>query len=784
MGDISRHRDIFLFSRQAVPTQLLGQCRLTAADLTYLELGNYLTDVSQFRDPVSYIFAKQRIWREEVIPKAGNKALLYRALGALGVAAGVAANQYLADRASGVLADVSKYGGPAFAVLSVAPLVLPSDLYADIGGADEWIDAILGTPLERTPGDPKRQEEKHYGYLGQFFRHFIEGITQLLFAQDVKERTGGEWGQVNPIPETRVTEIFTEFFTQYYPHEHTDQPPYVWDASKRPTHPSKMYQPSRRQQTLKDPDIGVMNAVDVHYVQYLAEELTDLEQQWRALKPADEAGRQRMLVRLGKLLHGIEDWYFHSNVSEILRMRGHTPSRTEAETDDEAFLKRFVEEVAKTEPEFVAAQPADRIRLMRKLYRRLRFPAYKRGTSTESAGVLDREKPSTPSLRHAYPAFPSQQDTAHTLLHALENLEHKVTHPAVGGRDRHIEDWLAKGLPPWIPCVLRKFRESRNGDGRKLLEAKVAARRSSRPELAVVDVLREWVPLVLTLLDESERQRLAEDVDPLEWPIDKTAAQSKRQPGTAQLDRQLELHRAALEPKPTDGGLVENNYERAVRYLTECGSLNARGRQAIVKAFEIDGASQKLLPGAPGAGGFLIQFAVRLQRELDAGDKATVELDRNKNSVFGQRSDNGAFNEIVGSHSLMSKDTVTSTPFFDDTKVLASVASSSVLTIMLEQVSAPTVDRQLAWTEVLHHFIRYPPTSGGWERRAIAFFRQNNGKIPTYADLPELAQLVGSLKRPPPPPAARKQRKRDELEKLYIDLEAKLAKYRYPTIVN
>jgi hypothetical protein len=797
MGDISRHRDIFLFTRDAVPAQLLERNRLTAGDLTYLEIGNYLTDVSQFRDPVSYIFAKQRIWRDFIIPAAADKAELARALGALAAAAGVAANRYLKDLTSGALANVTEYGGAALAAAGGILALLPSDTYAALGGADNWIDAMFGTPLERTPGDPRRREEKHYGYLGQFFLHAIEGVTHLLFAQDVKERVKGEWGRINAVQESRVTEVYAEFFTQYWPHEHTDQPPYVWDASRRPAHPN-MYGPSRRQRSLQDPEIGVMNAVDVHYVQYLAEGLTDLEAEWRVLKPSDSDGRQRMLVRMGKLLHGIEDWFFHSNVVEILRVRGHTPPQGTTESDED-FMRRFVAEAAKTEPDFVAADATERLHLERKLYRRLRFPAYERGTRTESAGRLSKTVLSSPSLRHAYPAFPSQQDTAHTLLHALENLEHKLTNPSVAGRDRQLTQLLSEGLPEWVPCVVQKFVDARSGDGRKLLEEKATARGVSPPTVAlalvsagppraqvqavIIDVLREWLPLVVTLLDESERQRLAADVSPEQWPPDASTPQSPGKPGTTQLDRQLELHRVALEPRETDDGLVENNYERAIRYLTECGFLNARGRQAMVKAFEIDRTSQKLLTGAPGSGGFLMRFAIELQRALDAGDAATEGLNKDKGSVFGQASDNGAFNEIVGSHSLMSKDTLASTPFFDEAKVMASVASSSVLTIMLEQIGAPSADRRLVWTEVLHHLVRFPPTNGGWERRAISFFRQNGEKIPTYADLPELARVVESATRPTPSPspsASGGQSKRRELEERYLRLEGELSHYRYP----
>jgi hypothetical protein len=295
----------------------------------------------------------------------------------------------------------------------------------------------------------------------------------------------------------------------------------------------------------------------------------------------------------------------------------------------------------------------------------------------------------------------------------------------------------------------------------------------------MVDVLREWVPLVVTLLHESERQRLVADVDPLQWPADAPAPPQQLSPEGVQLKRQQALHRAALQPRPSDGDRVENNYQRAARYLAECGFINDHGRQALEAAFELDRSSQQRLADAPGAGGFLILFAIELQQKLDAADAAAARLNRRDGAVFGKASDNGSTGEIIGSHSLMSKDTLASTPLFEHAKVLASVASSSVLTVLLEQVSAPADERTLVWTEVLHHFIRFPPARGGWERRAMAHFRQHNGKIPSYADLPELARLVASASRPPPPPPSPAQRRREELEERYHRLEAELSQYRY-----
>lgn len=779
MGDISRHRDIYLNTREAIPAQLLGRAKISRADLTYLEMGNYLTDVSQFRDPVTYIFAKQRVWREKIMPRIGDKGTALRILSALAayvtavplVGAGRSKNAALAS------------------VLGALPSLVSNDTLAGIVGLDDWIDGMLGRPVERTPGSGRRRKDEEYGYIGQFFQHFIAGITHLIFAEEIQKKDTGEWGKIDRIPEQRVRAVFEAFFTQYYPHEHTDQPPFVWDASERPKAP-KWYAPSRRQQTTSNPTGGVMNAVDEHYVKYLAEELSKVEFEWRRARVSNGEARRKLLVRTGKILHCVEDWYFHSNVVELLNLRGHRPARQAAE-DEEAFARRFVREGLKDEPAYRTATRMEQGRLQRRLYRRLRFPVYERGNKASSGGIVSK-RTSTLSLDHAYPAFPSQQDTAHTLLHALENLERKG-HGADSSGPRT--------LPPWAFCVLHHLVGERP-EVLQLVQQKARARGVGVPtvlaalsasggpaakqvEPVVVDVLREWLPLVLTLLHESERQRLVADVDPMAWtdPGESPAPPAPAEPSDpSEVDRQLERHKKALEPKAYPNGVSESNYERAVRYMAVCGFLNPEGQAALIRAFAVDRKSQKQSRFAPGAGGFLIQFAVDLQKTLDEGDAATERLNKKDGAQLDPASDNGSFSEIVGSHSLMSKDTRASSPFFDDAKVLASVASSTVFHMLLDAVSAPPPDGGPDWQKILWHLIRFPPQRDAWERAAItAYRRSRNQRIPRYLELPELVALGRSARLP----AADKERwrkgtKAAELEEEYIKLEREVSKYRYP----
>ncbi|GAB3921607.1 hypothetical protein GCM10029976_008890 [Kribbella albertanoniae] len=80
---------------------------------------------------------------------------------------------------------------------------------------------------------------------------------------------------------------------------------------------------------------------------------------------------------------------------------------------------------------------------------------------------------------------------------------------------------------------------------------------------------------------------------------------------------------------------------------------------------------------------------------------------------------------------------------------------------------------------MLHHLIRFPPSNGGWERRALALYAPEQ-KIPHYADLPEFARLAKASLRPVPKQQKPSRSKRADLEERYRRLETELSKYRYP----
>lgn len=791
MGDIARHRNIFFNIRDAIPPSLLDKASISRTELTYLEFGNFMTDVSQFRDPVWYILAKRTVWQEKVLEGASTGSIIARSLAAALAGAGaIGARKF----DNSVLSTGSAIAAAAGAV---GALALSPDNLADLLGLDDWIDKLFGVPFIAPSG--QRRTDDEYGYVGQFFREFIEGVTQMLFSSGAPDRVTGIWNTIEPLSETRVAELYKLAFTQYFPHEHTDQPPYTWDASRR-ENVKKWYGKSRRQKSLER-DVGIMNAVDNAYIPYLADGLSTLAAEWRALRPEDSNERQLMLVRLGKILHGVEDWFFHSNVVELNRVVRHKPQKTVGETD-ETFVRRFVGDVLKGEKSFLLGDDPRRdpkptlgerrVEFQRRLYRRLRYPVYDPGAPNASGGTPSK-KPSTLRLDFAYPAFPSQQDTAHTLLGALENLESKFHGSGDESKSK---------VPPGVVCALSKFTQD-TPEGRALFRERAKKRGITVPdhitgsadliqiaatidrekaELASMDVLREWMPLVMTLIVEDERDRLAANVTVDRWPLAPGEKPPVQDDEDAEIDAQLKRHAKALEPVRREGGAMESNYKLGMRLLRDCNMIGSRSRAAFDRAFAIDLVADKISKYASGAGGVLMIFAVKLHRERVETNKAITEFNR-AGIIFDDVTDNGANDEIVGSHSLMSKDTVDSSPFFEDAHVMASVASQSVLHIFLQEVSSPATGGVTDWINVLRRLIRYPPATPGWEHVVITKYREK-GQIPKFDDIPELVRLSTGAKVPPNAVAHRKAQFRKRgidalgLEEEYIRLERVVAKYR------
>ena len=330
MGEILRHAEV-----TANTVQKARNIR-PDEEFDYLELGNFLTDISQFRDPMAYMQAKAEVWR---IAKSEN----------------------------GVLDVISKI--PILSIITT--------LVLDAAGIKKWIDGLLG---EHTPNN------RRYGQLANYFEKIFLAVTHLIFADNIKNRPLVA-NLLNPllkslanVPETELNRLFSRYYTQYYPHEHTDFPPYVLSGSQRSRAAPYQLRAS-----------GLIAYLE-YYMQYLTEELSKLEAQWKARRglPKTHPDRHDILVSFGKLLHGVEDYFFHSNFVELHLWNDLRHTRSSAEPDD-VFKRWFTNNaLAKYRtyqgykgyapgeaPEDPEAGNIDRWR--RRLMRRLRYPLYKNG---------------------------------------------------------------------------------------------------------------------------------------------------------------------------------------------------------------------------------------------------------------------------------------------------------------------------------------------------------------------------------------------------------------------
>lgn len=667
MGEILRHAEIFRNTHR-----LAGPLR-PAEKFTYLELGNFLTDVSQFRDPFAHLSAKHNVWR------------------------------------------AASEEDP----LSYIPIlgIFLNDIALDALDVDVWVDDMLG---QAEPAD------KRYGLLAAYFEQVVLAITHLIFADDIPLKQAArmflpeDLAALEPLPAAEVTRVFRWAFTQYYPHEHLDFPPYPPDPEQRKRH--ALYQ--RR-------GTGLIAYLEVD-IQYIAEGLSRLEAEWKqkAKLPPEHPERVDVLVKLGHLLHAVEDYFYHSNYVELNLWNDLRRTRPSRET--EADFKRWFAENALTryrvysgyDPGYNASALGDEThpgftRWRRKLMRRLRMTEYgKRGGVSKEGSIS--------GLEMIYTGGFEANDMFHTMAGALEGLEALF----------HRYDENAN----WIPAELRQKLKLR--DSRVLSESELA--------------------LIRALFNAEHRTRMVED------------AKFKKE--------QVALHKQQLQ---------DGIYPKGIRMFFEKGLINAAGRDALLAAFDIDQKLEDYGSLTPGIGGFLINFLTLAQKALNESRRKSYQLDRRdmgkpgEGAVLDERSDNGASGETVGTHTLLAKDTPKSQPLYEDANALAKFASLAAATILMNSVNdLPDPNIGQDWEAILRHYLRFPRALPGmWEQQVLEHVR-NTGENPRFdqiADAPRYPPLTltpgGRME------ALRAGKKRQELEALYIALEKKADSYMLLNII-
>jgi hypothetical protein len=257
MGDVSTHSEI---AQAVMPL-------LPAGEAKYFEIGNWITDVSQFRDPFAHL--------------SGKRTFFLRAM-------------------------------DQFALI---PRVFHiGDVFL---GVDDYLDEVLGVPPEtrergRRPGPDPAGDRPDDGALARWLRGLFLLVT-------CNPELSPPLRSVMPLDKNEVKQVFDVLYTQYFPHEHLDFPPLPPHLPQRGDR-----NPSQVPVTGGGQPRRVLAYVDQH-LDYIADLLTRVERDWAhaAAQGADPARRRELVARFGHASHALEDWFFHSNFVEMAWRTAH-----------------------------------------------------------------------------------------------------------------------------------------------------------------------------------------------------------------------------------------------------------------------------------------------------------------------------------------------------------------------------------------------------------------------------------------------------------------------------
>lgn len=305
MGDVSTHADIAGEVLKQLPPE---------PEAPFFEIGNWLTDVSQFRDPFAHL--------------SGKKTVFVRGL--------------------------NKFAS-APRLLNLGDLLI---------GIDNYVDELMGVPPDgrvkgTRPGADPAHDRPDDGVLAKWFRDVL-----LLWTCNPKEFPPLKNQQaLAAVPKAQIKAVFDALFTQYFPHEHLDFPPFP------PDHPQRGTREPSTEQVGGEP--RKLLAYSEAQLEYVADLLTKIERDWAHVAPAgaDAAQRRELYARFGHASHAVEDWFFHSNFTEFAWTIAHP--NTNAPHAQLPLKDTTPTAVEKLGP------PVTDTTLQRKFHRRLRSPTFK-----------------------------------------------------------------------------------------------------------------------------------------------------------------------------------------------------------------------------------------------------------------------------------------------------------------------------------------------------------------------------------------------------------------------
>ena len=641
MGTIKRH---FLIHQNNF-SQIKEKYPEFNQKFSYVELGNFLTDISQFRDPYAAISGKLKL-KKEIEKKVQGKVWIFKAV--------------------------------AMSIID----------------AENWLDELMGTDLIR------------YGNLSTYFYHICRAITHLTFSDNIPKKQNpifSNFLNLIVLPSKEVDRVFKSFYSQYYPHEHLDMPDFNLLESNKTKNESNDYKVGSEKKVRINGDIhnvGILRFLE-DQIKYISEELTDIER--NLLKNTiTEEEKIDLFVKLGKILHPIEDFFFHSNFVELLLWNQLKNNFSRSKSEDE-FLQWFYKNallIYKNLPGYKEGKKdyeLNQKKWERKLLRRLQFPIFEKKSTIFDA--LPSKKVSLSVKSTLYTGGFGSNDMFHTMINALENLQ-----------DQFIK---------YDPTNLQS-----SGMFGNILQGSLND-----------SLINSELVLIRVFFNKQYRETL--------FKSDKEKEQAQKK------------HVEQVQGK---------DYIDKINELHSNGFLNDEAKESFLQALEIDKKMQTDYPkmtesGLPGVGGFLIEFLISAQDEVNKSEEESKKLDtksilKNKDNNVMEvdlPTDNGASGEEIGNHTLMGKDSIRSQPLYEDALLLATYASLTISTFIFDKIyvtkivdaiSESNSHGKLDWTEILNQVLRYPAASADmWEIELLNKYRYTNMLVVSEKDILEKVKM-------------------------------------------
>ncbi len=639
MGDIRTHRLIYeTFIRGHLPD---------GVDPIYVELGNYLTDVSQFRDPWAHVGGKASVWRENV-------------------------------------GSFSRF-----------------TLAADIVGADGYFDLLLGRPDD---DDLTGRDRVPHGLLGQWFRAMIYVISlENNFRQGSNYLTEPD----------EFKRLYDNHYTQYFPHEHLDYQPLAT---------GKLNEFPRSSVPLADgTPRRIVEYLDRH-IEYVGDLLTNIEHRWvRRDDPPTPQEQHDALVMFGHACHALEDFFFHSNFVDLASaiQRG-------AEADVPRFDPAEVRD--DTDPDGDRVPPPDSVRWDRIDFRRKRQPVY----AADGDGESEFDQNTSTEAEIVFTSSIPIPDIFHTFFDAIGHLSER-------------------------PRLERSFVDAVNETCRDdAPKAKLLALVMGLGGNGILALPHALMATFVPGEDEFEDEDAPED----------EAREARLKEAKKLRDDAHKAYRCLVE---------HDVLAEAARTMVSAGLAHESVADAIAEASRIERELWDALPGFlgidddAGAAKFMIQLLEQGRNEVHKATNRSRELDDANRTEKAAGvppeersgyvpSDNRSTAERIGTHSLMSKDSIRKQPLRRQAINGAGFLVSHVTKTMALQANPATrAGGGVDWQQLIRHFLTHPEQAGpdlatAWWRAALEWdrgeaSRPDEGHTPIGTTQAEVARRRGEAMR-------------------------------------